>query len=69
MGSVGLIFTPVLVRHLLGPPGFSASMTSSDFLLQQPLLEGIIHHQLPTHHHHPPYPLSPTHPLYVQSVI
>ena len=28
MGDMGLIFTPVLVRHLLGPPGLSRPMTS-----------------------------------------
>ena len=29
MGGMGLIFTPVLVRRLLGPPGLSRPMTSS----------------------------------------
>ena len=31
MGSVGLIFTLVLVRHLIGPPGLSRPMTSSSW--------------------------------------
>ena len=29
MGGMGLIFTPVLVRRLLGPPGLSRPMNSS----------------------------------------
>ena len=29
MGGMGLIFTPVLVRCLLGPPGLSGLMTST----------------------------------------
>ena len=28
MGGLGLIFTPVLVRHLIGPPGLSRPMTT-----------------------------------------
>ena len=31
MGGMGLIFTPVLVRHLLGPTGLSWPMTSSSW--------------------------------------
>ena len=31
MGGMGLIFTPVLVRRLLGPLGLSGSMTSTSW--------------------------------------
>ena len=31
MGGMGLIFTPVLVRHLLGPLSFSRPMTSTSW--------------------------------------
>ena len=31
MGGVGLIFTPMLVRRLLGPPVLSGPMTSSSW--------------------------------------
>ena len=29
MGGIGLIFTPMLVRRLMGPPGLSRPMTST----------------------------------------
>ena len=49
---MGLIFTPVLVRHLLGPLGLSGSMTSISwtytYLLQTVLLKGITCLWLPT---------------------
>ena len=31
MGGMGLIFTPVLVRSLIGPPGLSRPMTSTSW--------------------------------------
>ena len=31
MGGMGLIFTPVLMRHLLGPPGLSGPITSTSW--------------------------------------
>ena len=31
MGGMGLIFTPVLVRRLIGPPGLSRPMTSTSW--------------------------------------
>ena len=31
MGGKGLIFTPVLVRRLIGPPGLSRPMTSTSW--------------------------------------
>ena len=31
MGGMGLIFTPVLMRRLLGPPDLSRPMTSSSW--------------------------------------
>ena len=31
MGGIGLIFTPVLVRHLLGPLGLFSPMTSTSW--------------------------------------
>ena len=31
MGGMGLIFTPVLVRRLLGPPGLSRPMTGTSW--------------------------------------
>ena len=31
MGGMGLIFTPVLVRRLIGPPGLSRPMTSGSW--------------------------------------
>ena len=51
MGGMGLIFTPVLVRHLLGPLGLSGPMTSTFRTHRYPqtvLLEGTTHLRLPT---------------------
>ena len=31
MGGMGLIFTPVLVRRLIGPPGLSRPMTNGSW--------------------------------------
>ena len=31
MGGIDLIFTPVLVRRLIGPPGLSRPMTSTSW--------------------------------------
>ena len=32
MAGMGVIFTPLLVRHLLGPLGLSGSMTSTSWI-------------------------------------
>ena len=32
MGGMDLIFTPVLVRHLLDPPGLCEPMTSTSWI-------------------------------------
>ena len=31
MGDMGLLFTPVLVRRLIGPPGMSRPMTGTSW--------------------------------------
>ena len=51
MGDMDLIFTPVLVRHLLGPPGLSWPMTSTSWI-----------HRHSNQSQPTPFPL-PTHPL------
>ena len=60
MGGMGLIFTPVLVRHPLGPPGLYGPMTSSSrthsYSKQSHWKEW------PTLASHPPPP-PPAHPL------
>ena len=52
MGSMGLIFTPVLVRRLLGPTDLSGPMTSTFWthrcFKQFYILEDITRLQLPT---------------------
>ena len=55
MGGMSLIFTPVLVRCLLGPPGLSRPMTNGSCLIATPTvqLEGITSLWLPTCPHHP----------------
>ena len=66
MGSMGLIFIPVLVRCLLGPLGLSGLMMTSTLELidapnsptgryNPPLAANLPHHS--------PHPLSPAHPL------
>ena len=73
-GDMGLIFTRLLVRHLLGPPGLSGPVTSTyldSWMLHTVLLEGT-YNTPPAAHHHPLYPFPPAHPLtplYVQSMI
>ena len=76
MEGVSLIYTPVLVRRLLGPLSFSGALGLWLVLLglidtvhQTVLLEGITCLQLPTHPIAHPMPLPPTHSLYVQSMI
>ena len=53
MGGMGLIFTPVLVRRLLGPPGLSRPMTNSSWPHTTPnspvTLKGVTRLRLPTH--------------------
>ena len=61
MGSMGLTFTPVLVRHLLGPIGLSGPITSTYWTRSYSKHSG--YPPAP-----PPTPL-PSHPLYMGSVI
>ena len=75
MGSMGLIFTPALVRRLLRPSSlvwaYDQHFMDSQ-LLQTVLLEGLTNLQLPTRPLHPlqpPHPSHPPIPLYVQFVI
>ena len=53
MGGMGLIFTPVLVQHLLGPP---ALFTCLHLVLLDSYLLQIVYLWLPTH------PTPSTHP-------
>ena len=67
MGGMSLIFTSVLVRHLLGPLDLFAPMTSNSWAhrsSKQSRLEGT--YNLPLAAHSPHH--SPT-SLYMQSVI
>ena len=59
MGGMGLIFTPVLVRRLLGPLGLSRPMTSISWT-HSPI--GKYNPPLAAHLPPPPTPASPTHP-------
>ena len=62
---MGLIFTPVLVRHLLGPLGLSGPSISGTYSYsKQTYLEGIYN---PRPAAHPP--MHPSHPLIVQFMI
>ena len=65
---MGLILTPVLVRHLLGPPGLSGLMTSTSWTQNLPtvLLEAV--NLCPAAHPTHPACSLPT-PFYVQSMI
>ena len=80
MGGMSLIFTPVLVRHLLGPPSLSRPMTSISWTYSYSTpntsigrynLPPAAHPPTPTTHptHHPPPTSCPSMLLYVQSVI
>ena len=72
MGGVGLIFIPVLVRHILRPSSLVWAYNQhflDSWLLQTVLLEGLTCLQLPTRPLHPPHPTPSPTPLYVQSVI
>ena len=55
MGGMGLIFTPVLVRRLIDPPGLSRPMTSTSwthsYVLQTVKLDGVTRLWLPTYPH------------------
>ena len=57
MGGMGLIFTPVLVRHLLGPLGLSGPMTSTSRIHTDTLNGPITRYNLPLDSHslHPLY--------------
>ena len=65
MGGMGLIFTPMIVGHLLGPPVLSRPITNI-FGFIATLNSPIIRYNPPLASHPPPLP---TYPLYVQSVI
>ena len=72
MGGMGLIFFPLLVRCLLGPPSFSEPMTSTFGLIDA--LNSLIGRYSPPLAIHPPLAPttpSPTYlpPLYFQSMI
>ena len=66
-GCMGLIFTPVLVRRLIGPPGLSRHFFSG---LTATPNSPIGWCNQPQASHPPPLPSRrPAHPLYVQSEI
>ena len=70
MGGMGLIFTPVIVRCLLGPLSLSGPMTSISWTNSY-AKNPIRRYNLPPAAHLPPQPHpshSPT-PLYTQSMI
>ena len=53
MDSMGMIFTPVLVRYLLGPLGLPGPITGISWThrtLQKVLLETVTRLWLPTHY-------------------
>ena len=58
MRGMGLIFTPVLVRRPLGPPGLSRVILGLIATPNSPIKR----HNLPLASH-PPHPLPPVHPL------
>ena len=62
MEGMGLIFTPMLVRHLIGPLGLSGPITIA-------LLGLIGVPNNPIRRYHPPPASHPPTPLYVQSMI
>ena len=69
MGGMGLIFIPVLVRHLLGPPGLSIGLSwTHSYTPNSPIGW---YNPSPASHlpPPPPTPSCPPTPLYVQSVI
>ena len=60
MRGMGLIFTPVLVRCLLGPPGLSGPMTSTSWTITHPSCLSA-----PTTH---PTLLPTAHPLLIHAI-
>ena len=64
MGGMGLIFTPVLVRHLLGSLGLSGPMTSTFWTPNSP----IGRYNLPLATHLPPPPTLPARPTFICAI-
>ena len=71
MGGIGMILTPVLVRHLLGPLGLSGPMTSTSWTYIATPNDPLGKYNLPPAAHLQPrtHPLLPTHTLYMQSMM
>ena len=63
MGGMGLIFTPVLVRSLIGPPGLSRPMTNGSWTHSYSKQSNWVVQPAFGFPPAPTTPLTPTHPL------